>query len=131
MCFINITLRPKTLAAPVEKILTICINCCSVVPPVKSGEPICNTILATLIVLLMLSTAPVSGVEVTEIAGAAHGYPGFMDINGKKLADGEFHQWMEDDRLHIDITYQFASGELFEENALFRKPRPDAGTMVV
>ncbi len=29
---------------------------------------------------------------------------------------------MEDDRLHIVITYKFPSGELFEENALFRKP---------
>ena len=28
-------------------------------------------------------------VEVTEPAGAAHGYPGLYDINGKKLADSE------------------------------------------
>jgi hypothetical protein len=34
-------------------------------------------------------------VEVTEPAGAAHGYPGLCDINGKKLADSEFRQWVE------------------------------------
>ena len=31
-------------------------------------------------------------IEVTEPAGAAHGYPWLCDISGKKLADGEFRQ---------------------------------------
>lgn len=61
------------------------------------------------------------GLEVTEFAGAAHGYPALTDMNGKKLADGEFRQWMESDRLHIVITYKFRDGQLFEENALFRQ----------
>ena len=39
--------------------------------------------------------------EVTEPAGAAHGYPGLCDIDGKKLADGEFRQWVEDDHLNV------------------------------
>ena len=60
-------------------------------------------------------------VEVTEPAGAEHGYPGLCDINGKKLADGEFRQWMEDERLHVVITYKFSDGRLWEENALFRQ----------
>ena len=63
--------------------------------------------------------APVFAIEVTEPAGAAHGFPGLCDINGKKLADGEFRQWVEDKRLHIVITYKFPDGQVFEENALF------------
>ncbi len=60
-------------------------------------------------------------VEVTEPAGAAHGYPGLCDLNGRKLADGEFRQWIQNDRLHINITYKFPDGQFFEENALFRQ----------
>jgi len=37
---------------------------------------------------------PIFAFEVTESAGAAHGYPGLCDINGKKLANGEFRQWV-------------------------------------
>jgi hypothetical protein len=59
--------------------------------------------------------------EVTELAGAAHGYPGVCDMNGKKLADGEFRQWVEGNRLHIIITYNFDDGQRFEERALFRQ----------
>src|SRR5437588_9451814 len=60
-------------------------------------------------------------IEITEPDGAEHGYPGLCDINGKKLADGEFRQWMEDERLHVVITYKFRDGRVWEENALFRQ----------
>src|SRR6266498_1290013 len=60
-------------------------------------------------------------IEVTEPAGAAHGYPGLCDINGKKLADGEFRQWVENDRLHVVITYKFSAGEVYEEHSQFRQ----------
>jgi len=59
--------------------------------------------------------------EVTEPAGAAHGYPGLCGINGKKLADGEFRQWVEDHHLQVVITYKFPDGELREEKARFRQ----------
>lgn len=65
--------------------------------------------------------ASISALEVTEPAGAAHGYPGLYDVNGKKLADGEFRQWVEDKRLHVVITYKFPDGELYEEQAHFRQ----------
>src|SRR5437867_6874889 len=65
--------------------------------------------------------APVFAIEVTEPAGAAHGYPGLYDINGKKLADGEFRQWVENDRLHVVITHKFSAGEVYEEHAQFRQ----------
>src|SRR6266705_825094 len=60
-------------------------------------------------------------IEVTEPAAAAHGYPGLCDINGKKLADGEFRQWVESNRLHIVITYKFSAGEVYEEHSQFRQ----------
>src|SRR5205085_5974458 len=60
-------------------------------------------------------------VEITEPAGAEHGYPGLCNTNGKKLADGEFRQWMQNDKLHVVITYKFPDGQFFEENALFRQ----------
>jgi hypothetical protein len=59
--------------------------------------------------------------EVTEPAGAAHGYPGLCSINGKKVADGEFRQWVENKRLHVTISYKFPDGELYEEQTQFRQ----------
>jgi len=64
---------------------------------------------------------PVSAINVTEPAGAAHGYPALCNINGKKLADGEFRQWVESNRLHIIITYKFSAGEVYEEHSQFRQ----------
>ena len=59
--------------------------------------------------------------EVTELAGAAHGYPGLCSIDGKKIADGEFRQWVENKRLHVMITYKFPDGEFYEEQTQFRQ----------
>ena len=61
------------------------------------------------------------GLEVTQQAGAAHGYPGLCDINGKKLANGEFRQWVENDHLYVVITYKFPDARLREEKARFRQ----------
>jgi hypothetical protein len=65
--------------------------------------------------------APVFALKVTEPAAASHGYPGLCDMNGKKLADGEFRQWVADDRLHVVITYKFSAGEIYEEHSQFRQ----------
>src|SRR5438552_13195607 len=63
----------------------------------------------------------VLAIELTQPAGAAHGYPGLCDINGEKRADGEFRQWVESNRLHIIITYKFSAGEVYEEHSQFRQ----------
>ena len=65
--------------------------------------------------------APVFALRVTEPAAASHGYPGLCDMNGKKLANGEFRQWVEDNRLHVVITYKFSAGEVYEEHSQFRQ----------
>src|SRR5438874_8005860 len=64
---------------------------------------------------------PVLALKVTEPAAASHGYPGLCGINGKKLADGEFRQWVENNRLHVVITYKFSAGEVYEEHSQFRQ----------
>src|SRR5262249_18636008 len=72
--------------------------------------------------------APAFALKVTEPAAASHGYPGLCDMNGKKLADGEFRQWVEDNRLHVVITYKFSAGEVYEEHSQFRQRiRADSG----
>src|SRR5438309_8571472 len=65
--------------------------------------------------------APVFALKVTEPAAAQHGYPGLCDTNGKKLADGEFRQWVENNRLHVVITYKYSAGEVYEEHSQFRQ----------
>jgi hypothetical protein len=80
-----------------------------------------QTAVASVFVSALLSATAGLAIELTEPAGAAHGYPGWMDMNGKKLADGEFRQWMQNGRLHIVITYKFPDGKLFEEHARFRQ----------
>jgi hypothetical protein len=79
--------------------------------------------LATLLSILAANyiATQVLATETTELAGVAHGYPGLCDINGKKLADGEFRQWVENKRLHVVITYKFSAGEVYEENTQFRQ----------
>jgi hypothetical protein len=65
--------------------------------PVADHEPtgmLTKTELTALCAVLLTGclVASSSAIEVTEQAGAAHGYPGLRDSNGKKLADGEFRQ---------------------------------------
>jgi hypothetical protein len=77
--------------------------------------PILGILAAVLFARLSLA------VELTESQGVAHAYPALLDMNGKKLADGEFKQWIEDDRLRVEIDYEFQDGQDFEENAVFRQ----------
>lgn len=79
-----------------------------------------TTILGIVMPVLCLAQLAFA-VEVTEPQGIAHAYPALLDINGKKLADGEFKQWVEGDRLRIKISYEFDDGTHFEENAVFRQ----------
>lgn len=66
-------------------------------------------------------TVSACAVEVTQPAGAAHGYPGLYDANGKKIANAEFKQWLDDGHLYVVITYRFSDGQFFEEKSRFRQ----------
>src|SRR5438270_5381671 len=80
------------------------------------------TKIAVLIAALFCSLSALA-VEVTELQGSAHGFPTFFDANGKKLGDGDFSQWIEDERLHIKIIYKFERAHRIEERALFHQGR--------
>jgi len=66
-------------------------------------------------------TLSVFAVEVTQPSGAAHGYPGLYDATGKKLANAEFKQWLDDGDLYVVITYRLSDGQFFEEKSRFRQ----------
>ena len=83
------------------------------------------TITATFAVMIALVAGrAVFGVELTEWSGAAHAYPAMFDLQGKKLANGEFTQQVEGGLLRIKITYDFGHGGWIEEKAAFRQ-RPE------
>jgi hypothetical protein len=44
--------------------------------------------------------------EVTEPAGAAHGYPGLCNIDGKKVADGELYEEQTQFRQQPELTQE-------------------------
>jgi hypothetical protein len=53
--------------------------------------------------------------------GPTHGFPVLRDSNGVKLADGEFTQQVENDRLRIKLVYTYAPNHRIEENAVLRQ----------
>jgi hypothetical protein len=78
-----------------------------------------KTAICTLLAFIaVVGTTP--GIKLEQVAGAAHAYPAMLDLNGKKLANGEFTQQMEDGVLRIRITYDSAKGGRIEEKAAFR-----------
>jgi hypothetical protein len=61
---------------------------------------------------------------VMEIEAALHGFPEMFDLQGKKLADGEFTQWLQNDLLHVTLSYDLGSAHRIVEKTTFRqKPR--------
>src|SRR5437867_5334728 len=86
----------------------------------------CAQIMNASIKMILLTAAFLSpwsalAVEITEFEGGAHGFPALLDSNGKKLADGDFSQWIEHERLHITIIYNFNAGQRIEERAAFQQ----------
>lgn len=71
--------------------------------------------------IALLSPWSAPAVEITEYEGTAHGFPAMLDPNGKKLADGEFIQELEDGRLSVTLKYKFKHGGRTEEKAVFRQ----------
>jgi hypothetical protein len=75
----------------------------------------------TLLCLVLAASVPVLAVEVPPFEGVARGYPVMRDAAGKKLADGDFIQWLQGDRLHVKIVYAFGRGHRIEEQTVFRQ----------
>src|SRR3954462_13365983 len=87
----------------------------------RSSERKVNWMMWPLAGAFLFITTAIYAIEVNEPAGAQHGYPALYDLDGNKLADGEFRQWIEDARLHVVITYRFDNGRRCEEKSVFRQ----------
>jgi hypothetical protein len=74
-----------------------------------------------LVVVGIFLVASAGAVKLTSFEGSLHGFPALRELNGKKLADGEFSQWLEGERLHVRLTYQFPRNHRIEERAEFRQ----------
>jgi hypothetical protein len=73
---------------------------------------------------LSLLVAPTSAIEWKHYETAVRGYPVMRDASGQRLADGTFVQWIENDGLHVQITYVSDNGRTFEETIVMRQ-RPE------
>jgi hypothetical protein len=67
--------------------------------------------------------ASAGAIEGNQIETALRAYPVLRDAAGQKIADGNFAQWVDNDGLHVQITYT-GNGRRMEETALFRQ-RPE------
>jgi hypothetical protein len=56
--------------------------------------------------------------QTKSIEGTARGYPALRDLKGETLANGEFSQWTEGDRLHVRVRYDFSPDRWTEENSV-------------
>jgi hypothetical protein len=83
-----------------------------------------KTILVLAIVVGIFLDRFAFAVKLTSFEGSLHGFPALRDPNGKKLADGDFTQWIEGERLRVKLIYRFPGGRLIEETAEF-KQRPE------
>jgi len=80
---------------------------------------------AVIAVAVALATvAPMRAIESKVFETAVRGYPVMRDASGKRIADGNFVQWIEKDRLHVQITYVGDNGSQFEETIVIRQ-RPE------
>lgn len=53
--------------------------------------------------------------------GASRGFPAMLDSSGKKIADGDFTQWLEGGLVHVKISYDFGRAHRIEEKDVFRQ----------
>ncbi len=74
--------------------------------------------------LLLALTASGAALEWPVIEGPAHAYPVVRSLDGGKIADGDFSQWIDGTRLHVRIQSTFADGRLIEERGAFQQ-RPE------
>src|SRR5258706_4010631 len=74
--------------------------------------------------LILFVVMPLDAIEWVHFETAVRGFPVMRDASGKRLADGNFVQWMEKDGLHVTIAYAGVSGSRMEETIVMRQ-RPE------
>jgi hypothetical protein len=67
------------------------------------------------------ASAPEGAGTLDSFEGPLHGFPALLDLQGRKLADGEFNQWVENGLLHVRIDYEFGGGRRVEEKTSFHQ----------
>lgn len=76
-------------------------------------------------ILLLLAglsvPSAISAVELTQREGGAHGFPAVFRMDGTKIADGDFSQSFDGERLHIRIAYRYDGGDHVEERAILKQ----------
>jgi hypothetical protein len=71
----------------------------------------------------IVAGAPLRAIEWNQLESGLRAYPVLRDASGVKIADGNFAQWIENDGLHVQITYT-AKDRRMEETAVLRQ-RPE------
>lgn len=79
-------------------------------------------IAAPLGLAMFLVTARGLAIAPVVSEGSLHGFPVLRDGNGKKLADGDFTQWIEGGRLRVRLIYIFPDRRIEETDTLKQKP---------
>lgn len=74
--------------------------------------------------LALAAVVPARAIESKIFETAVRGYPVMRDASGNRIADGNFLQWIEKDRLHVQITYTCNNGRRMEETIVMRQ-RPE------
>lgn len=59
--------------------------------------------------------------QTSDVDGAAHGFPALRTLQGARLGDGEFTQWLEGGRLHLRIRYDLGSAHWIEETSVIQQ----------
>ena len=77
--------------------------------------------LAVALIASAVLVSSASAVDWTVFEGTARGFPVLRDPSGKKLADGDFAQWIDGSQLHVRIRWEFGGGRSAEETAVFRQ----------
>jgi hypothetical protein len=73
------------------------------------------------LVLMLAAVAPTLAIDSKIFETAVRGYPVMRDASGRRIADGNFVQWIEKDRLHVQITYVGDNGRRMEETIVMQQ----------
>lgn len=73
------------------------------------------------VIVCLVAIAVGASAQSGDFEATARGFPVMRDASGKKVADGDFAQWLENDRLHVRIRYQFGGARRVEETVVLRQ----------
>ena len=83
-----------------------------------------RSVLTVLALAFVASATPTRAIEWTHFETAVRGYPVLRDASGRKMADGDFVQWIANDGLHVQIVYIAPNGRRMQETVVLQQ-RPE------